>query len=424
MKQVFSLFFLILMLNASAQINFSEFFYDKALRIDYIHSGTATTDAYALDELIQEPWYAGSRKHLVSSFDYGNYKFTLTDVQSGRVIYSNGFSTLFSEWQTTPEAQKVTRAFYENVVVPFPKRPVVATFFNRNKQQKWDEKFSFTIDPNSYFIKKEQRKEFPHFMVKQAGDPAVNLDIVFLPEGYTADQMDKFRADCERLTGYLIKNSPFDKYADRMNIYGVMAPSEQSGADRPGKELWRKTILNSSFYTFDTERYLTTTDMKSVRDVAANVPYDHICIVVNSEVYGGGGIYNFYALFTSDNAYADYVFIHEFGHSFGGLGDEYYDSSVAYENFYNLKTEPWEPNLTTLVNFSSKWKNMLGKNTPVPTPASEKDNYKLGAYEGGGYMSKGIFRPSFDCTMKSISYNNFCGVCRDAISRKIESYLE
>lgn len=418
------LFFIITFLCTAAQVVYDDFFYNKALRIDYIHSGTATTDTYSLDELIEEPYYAGSRRHLISEFDYGNYKITLTDVQSGKVIYSNGFSTLFSEWQTTAEARKINRAFNENVVVPFPRRPVNATFYNRNKQQKWDEKFSFVIDPNSYFIKKERRHEFPHFVLRQSGDPSVNLDIAFLPEGYTNEEMDKFKADCERLTNYLLKNRPFDRFAGRINIYGVQAPSAQSGSDRPGKESWKRTILNSSFYTFDIERYLTTSDMKSVRDVAANVPYDHICIVVNSEVYGGGGIYNFYSLFTSDNSYADYVFVHEFGHSFGGLGDEYFDSAVAYENFYSLKAEPWEPNLTTLVNFQQKWKHMLPPETPVPTPVAEKDNYKLGAYEGGGYMTKGIYRPSFDCTMKSISYNNFCPVCSDALTRKIESYLE
>jgi hypothetical protein len=164
--------------------------------------------------------------------------------------------------------------------------------------------------------------------------------------------------------------------------------------------------------------------MKSVRDVAANAPYDAICVIANSKVYGGGGIYNFYALFTSDNQYADYVFVHEFGHSFAGLGDEYYDSSVAYENFYDLNYEPWEPNLTTLVKFDTKWKDMLPLGTPVPTPENEKENIKLGAYEGGGYVTKGIYRPSYDCSMKSISYNNFCPVCRRSIELMIQSYLK
>lgn len=407
----------------SAQVDFDNYFYNKTLRLDYIHSGTADTDFYALDELIEEPFYGGSKTALISNFDYGNYRFTLEDAKTGTLIWKQGFSTLFSEWQTTAEAKVVNRAFNENVVFPFPKQPVKASFWNRNKQQQWEKRFSYVIDPSSYFIKKERRLEFPYFMVNKAGDPAVSLDIVFVPEGYTANEMDKFKKDCERLTGYLFKNKPYVNYKDRINVYGVEAPSNDEGADIPGKGVWKKTIVNSSFYTFDIERYLTTTDMKSVRDVAANVPYDQICIVANSPVYGGGGIYNFYALFTSDNNFADYVFVHEFGHSFGGLGDEYFESSVAYENFYDLHYEPWEPNLTTLVDFNSKWKSMVKAGTPIPTPVEDKDKVKVGAFEGGGYMAKGIYRPSYDCTMKSISYDNFCPVCADALTRMIESYL-
>lgn len=417
---LFSLFFT----GGAQTVDFNDYFYNKSLRLDYVHSGTAETDFYALDELIEEPYYAGSRTNLVSRFDYGNYRCTLTDAKTGVLLWAKGYSTLFSEWQTTAEARRVMRAFPENVVFPFPKKPVVATFYNRNRQQQWEKKFEYTIDPSSYFIKKERRNEYPFVTINKAGDPAVCLDIVFVPEGYTAGQMDKFREDCARFTGYLFANRPYDKYKNRINVYAVEAPSLQEGADIPGKEVWKKTLLNSTFYTFDIERYLTTPDMKSVRDVAANAPYDAICVVANSKVYGGGGIYNFYALFTSDNHFADYVFVHEFGHSFGGLGDEYYESSVAYENFYDLNYEPWEPNLTTLVDFSSKWKAMVEPNTPIPTPENEKDKIKVGAFEGGGYMSKGIYRPSHDCTMKSLSNDNFCPVCRDALTRMIESYLE
>lgn len=409
----------------SAQdIKFDDYFYNKTLRLDYIHSGTDSTDSYSLVELIEEPYYAGSKVNMVSPFNYGKYRFTLTDEKTGQVIWSQGFSSLFSEWQTTAEARQVTKAFAENVVFPFPKKKVVAKFYNRNKQQQWIEKFSYTIDPSSYFIKKERRMVYPYFTIQAPGNPNTSLDIVFIPEGYTQEDMEKFKADCARLSGYLLKNKPYDKYTERINIYGVEAPSPEKGADLPGKGVWKRTLMNSSFYTFDIERYLTTTDMTSVRDLAANAPYDAICIVVNSPVYGGGGIYNFYALGTSDNTNADYVFVHEFGHSFGGLGDEYFDSSVAYEDFYDLNYEPWEPNLTTLVNFDSKWKNMVDGSTPIPTPVDLKDKVKLGAYEGGGYVSKGVYRPSYDCSMKSISYDNFCPVCRDALSKMIESYLK
>jgi len=409
-------------LGFSSSAQFSKYFYNKTLRIDYVHTGNATSDAYAIDELIEEPFWGGSKVNLVNAMDYGNYKVTVQDIESGTVIYKHNYSSLFSEWQTTGEAKETFRAYPENVVIPYPRKPVMVDFYNRTRNNEWILKFSYKLDPSSYFIKKERRHEYPSFVINQAGDPSVCLDIVFIPEGYTADEMEKFKVDCNRLSDFLLKCNPFDEYKNKINIVGVLAPSIESGADIPGKGVWKKTILNSSFYTFDIDRYLTTYDMKSVRDVAANVPYDQICIVANSQVYGGGGIYNHYALFTSDNPYANYVFVHEFGHSFAGLGDEYYNSEVAYEDFYNLKVEPWEPNLTTLVDFDAKWKSMVTPGAPIPTPASEKDKYAVGAYEGGGYMTKGVYRPAHDCTMKSLSYNNFCPVCKKAIRDMLETY--
>jgi len=422
MKNLLFLFIWLISLNASAQ--FEKYFYNKTLRIDYMHAGTADTDVYALDELIDEPFWGGSKTNLICPFNYGNYKFTVTDVASGELIYSKGYSSLFAEWQTTAEARETTRSYPENVVMPYPKKPVAVDFYKRKRDGEWEKQFTLKVDPKSYFIKKERRHEFPHFMVNDAGKPEECLDIVFVPEGYTLAEMDKFKADSKRLADFLLNCKPFDEYKGKINIYGVEAPSAESGADIPGKDIWKKTILNSNFYTFDIERYLTTADMKSVRDVAANVPYDQICVIANSQIYGGGGIYNHYALFTSDNPFANYVFVHEFGHSFAGLGDEYYNSEVAYEDFYNLSIEPWEPNITTLVNFETKWKDMVPEGTPIPTPEKDKDKYAVGAYEGGGYMTKGIFRPAHDCTMKSLSYNNFCPVCQKAIREKIEFYTK
>lgn len=422
MKSLLLLFLAFITLNASAQ--FEKHFYNKTLRIDYIHAGTADTEVFALDELIEEPHWGGSKTILISPFDYGNYKFTVTDEKSGTLLYSDGYSSLFSEWQTTAEAREIRRAFPENVIFPYPRNKVVVDFFKRLRDGSWENQFTLKIDPKDYFIKKERRHEAPYFMVNKAGNPEECLDIVFIPEGYTAGEMDKFKADCQRLGDFLLECKPYDEYRDKINIYGVEAPSMESGADIPGKNIWKKTILNSTFYTFDVDRYLTTSDMKSVRDVAANVPYDAICIIANSQVYGGGGIYNYYALFTSDNAYANYVFVHEFGHSFAGLGDEYYDSEVAYEDFYNLNIEPWEPNLTTLVDFDSKWKDMVTEGTPIPTPSKQKNDYKVGAFEGGGYLNKGMYRPAWDCTMKSLSYNNFCPVCEQAIRDMLETFIK
>lgn len=413
---------LLALVTAGASAQFEKHFYNKTLRIDYIHAGTATTDVYALDELIEEPFWGGPKTNLVSPFDYGEFKYTVTDDATGELIFSKGYSSLFAEWQTTAEARELSRAYPENVVMPFPRKPATVDFYKRLKDGRWEKQFTLKIDPKSYFIKKENRLQFPHFMVNDAGDPEHCLDLVFIPEGYTAAEMDKFREDCKRMAGYLLQTKPYDEYRDKINIYGIEAPSAESGVDVPGKGIWKKTIVNSAFYTFDIDRYLTTPDMKSVRDLAANVPYDLICVLANSQTYGGGGIYNHYALFTSDNPMALPVFVHEFGHSFAGLGDEYYSSEVAYEDYYNLNIEPWEPNLTTLVDFDAKWKDMLVEGTPVPTPEKQKDKYPVGVFEGGGYMTKGVYRPTHDCLMKSVSYKEFCPVCQRAIKNMIEFY--
>jgi hypothetical protein len=249
---------------------------------------------------------------------------------------------------------------------------------------------------------------------------------VIIPDGYTQNEMDKFIKDAKRFTGFLFNASPYKENKSKFNIYAIQAPSTESGPDIPGDGVWKNTLLGTNFYTFDSERYLMTSENKAVRDVASNAPYDQIYIMVNTSKYGGGAIYNHYATCVSENQHGDYVFAHEFGHSFAGLGDEYYESSTSYNEFYPLDVEPPDPNLTTMVDFGRKWKNMIDKNTPVPTPADEK--YKksgvIGVFEGGGYVNKGVYRPSYDCSMKSISVDNFCPVCRKAIQEMIDFYTK
>ncbi|MDY0343578.1 MAG: M64 family metallopeptidase [Lentimicrobium sp.] len=418
-----AILFLCLVSPLFLKAQFSKHFYDKTLRFDYVHSGNDSSDYYAIDELIEEGVWAGSKVNLIDGFDYGNYKVVVRDEKEGEVLYSKGFSSLFWEWQTTAEAALTTRAFPENVLIPFPRDPVNVEFYNRLRDGHWQMKFSYRVDPKNYFIKKENRLQFPAFSLHHSGEPAVCLDLVIIPEGYTADEMDKFRADSRRFADYLLNNEVYKPYTGHINISAVLAPSAESGADSPGTGVWKKTLVNSTFYTFDTDRYLTTSDMKSVRDVAANVPYDHILILANTAVYGGGGIYNFYGLFTSDNPYAGEVFIHEFGHSFAGLADEYYDSEVSYEDFYNLAIEPWEPNITTLVNFESKWADMVTPGTDIPTAVKLNNKNIVGAFEGAGYMAKGMYRPSYECMMKSFSSRKFCPVCEKAIHQMIEQYI-
>ena len=306
--------------------------------------------------------------------------------------------------------------------MPFPKNDVRIEICSRNKKGKFVKKFEYNVDIDSYFIKKDRRLQYPSFEVLYTGNSAHKVDIVLLPEGYTADEMEKFKADCQLFAEGLFSLSPYKENRNRFNIRAVLAPSRESGVDIPGEYIWKNTILNSSFYTFDSERYIMTYDHKSLRDLAGNVPYDFIYIIANTQKYGGGAIYNHYGISINGNLHAAKVYVHEFGHLFAGLGDEYVEIGSSYNDMYPKGVEPWEPNLTTLVNFNKKWKNMLDKDTPIPTPIDRSNIKKLGVYEGGGYMEKGIYRPRPDCLMNTLSGNEFCPVCTRAIKKQIDFY--
>jgi hypothetical protein len=297
-------------------------------------------------------------------------------------------------------------------------------FYGRNNENEFIKKFEYKIDPENYFIKTERSKKYNVFEVVNSGESSVKVDIVIIPDGYTADQMDKFKEDCNRFAGYLFGSSPFKENEDKFNIWGINAPSEDSGTDIPAEDVWNNTVVNSTFYTFDLERYLMTSANKELRNLASYAPYDQIYILVNSQKYGGGSIYNHYSVCVSDNDYSEFVFVHEFGHGFVSLGDEYFTSDVAYNDFYSKEVEPLDPNLTTLVDFDSKWKDMVDEGTPIPTPDTEEFADKVGAFKGGGYDEEGVYRPFTDCTMKSITIDNFCAVCKRAIQQMIDFYTE
>jgi hypothetical protein len=403
---------------------FSDNFENKTLRIDYFHSGNDTTEYYFMDELIQEPLWGGSQVNLVDTFNYGNFKFVAHDSASGKIIFSKGYSSMFAEWRTTGEGKTTKKAFSETVTMPYPKHTIIAEFYSRGPKNSWIKKFEYVINPKNYFISHEQKNKSACFKVLNNGDPSKKVDIVIIPDGYTKDQMGKFKKDCDKFAGYFFGASPYKENKNNFNIWAINIASVDSGPDIPALDKWSNTAVGTSFYTFDSERYLMTTENKALHDAAANAPYDQIIILVNSDKYGGGGIYNFYCTVSSDNKYSDYVVTHEFSHLFGGLGDEYYTSQVSTNDLYPLDVEPWEPNLTTMVNFDKKWKSMVQTGTPVPTPNSVQYKDVVGVFEGGGYEAKGVYRPMYDCSMKSISYNNFCPVCKKAIQNMIDFYTK
>jgi len=407
-----------------AQIDFEEYFENKSLRFDFLLGGNSKEVTVYPEQIKQEPHWAGSKLNLTDQFNYGSYRFRVFDLKSDSLIFSKGFSTLFQEWQTTAEAKLTNKTFYQAAIFPFPKREIKLEIDARQWNGNFKTIYKTEIDPKDYFILSETTSPYKSIEIIKNGNPENRVDLVILAEGYTTFELYKFVEDAKRVTQYLFEAEPFKSEKEKFNVTAVLTPSVESGTDIPGENIYKNTHFNSSFYTFDIDRYLTISDMKSIYDAAAVVPYDHIYVLVNTEKYGGGGFYNFLTVCTADNKLTDKVFVHEFGHGFAGLGDEYYNSSVAYEDFYNLKIEPWEPNLTTLVDFESKWKNMVADSVSIPTPRKEKYNKTVGVYEGGGYMKKGIYSPFIDCRMKSNNTREFCPVCEEAIKKVIRFYTE
>jgi len=415
---VFVLAMLLLGGVCNAQNEFDTFFVKKSLRIDFALTGNATTQQAAIQQLREEPVWGGPVKNLEDPFNYGGYYVNVYDAESGRKIYSRGFNTLFEEWRTTDQAKSETQAWNNSVSVPFPKKPVQIEICARDKaDMNFHPLLKQLVDPKSIFIDRSPLKKNKVVEILSNGDSSNKADLVFLAEGYTEDEMDKFEADAKRFTKTLFDTPPFGKYKADFNVWAVCVPSQESGMDVSGDGVWKNTALNSGYYTFGIDRYLTSQDLKPIRDAVWDVPCDAIFILVNSDTYGGGGMYNFYAMSTANNELTSVVFVHEFGHSFAGLADEYFNSEVAYNDFYNLKYEPWEPNITTLVDFDKKWKDLLPKNTPIPTPLDDKFKDKTGVFEGGGYLSKGIYRPMDNCMMRN--YHPFCPACQRGITQMI-----
>jgi len=407
--------------HANEAQNFEAWFTDGVMRLDVMFTGTASESTYALSGIRQEKYYSGPSDRLMDPFDYGDHKFVVRDASTGKAIYSRSYCTLYREWQTTLEAQNVRRAFPHVLRFPWPLDKVKVEIYDRDRagefRLSWDEE----INPASIFCDPGNPMEFESVDLEIHGDASGKIDILFLAEGYTEAEMDKFLGDVFRSADYIFSEEPFRSHREKFNIRAVKSYSKDSGTDIPGQGIWKNTVLNSSFYTFGIERYMTTMDFKSVCDVAANAHYDQIYILVNTDKYGGGGIYNHYSISAADNEASRAVVIHEFGHAFGGLADEYYNSAVAYSDYFPLDAEPWNPNLTTLVDLPSKWKKSLDKEIPVPTPVDDKYQNKVGVFEGGGYVAKGVYRPMIDCRMHT-NDAVFCPVCSAALKRMMAVY--
>ncbi|MDH4197454.1 MAG: IgA Peptidase M64 [Candidatus Aminicenantes bacterium] len=469
---------------AQAPVPFADHFVDRTMRVDYYHAGNAEEESVTVDRIYDQGLWAGSRTVLVDPFNFGRYRIVVADAATGTTLFSKGFDSYFGEYKTSePALRGVRRTYHESALLPFPKKKVKFTIERRDRQNRFQPFFSQEVDPADPTISRERpAADVRVFDLRRSGDPHVKVDLAFVAEGYTAAEEAKLRADLDRFVGILSKLEPYRSHLDAFNLYGVWRPSAESGCDEPSYGIYKTTAVGATFDSLGSERYVLTEDNRALRDIAARVPYDALVIMINHKRYGGGGIYNAFCTFTTDNQWHEYLFLHEFGHSFAGLGDEYYSSEVAYNDFYPRGVEPAEPNLTALLDPQAlKWRNLVTAGTPVPTPwekaaydkmdeayqkvrremnariaklkregaslaevtKAEEESERLsrengrkvdaflgaskfrgqvGAFEGAGYSSAGLFRPAVDCLMFTRGTKPLCRVCEAAVLKMIQAY--
>jgi len=457
------LFFLIAVLFVS----FEALAAPATMRLDYYHTGNTEHETFAVDRIVIEPLpWAGNLKKSIDETNLGNYFFEVRDQSSNRLLYSRGFGSIFGEWVTTDEAKNASRTFSESLRFPEPDQPVKVVLKER-KEGEFHEVWATTIDPHNKFIDTSKPPSpGPLLTIQKNGEPSTKVDLLIMGDGYTAAERSKFEQDARRFTEILFTRSPFREHRQDFNVWGLCPSAEESGISRPSSRIHRRNPLGTSYDTFDTERYILTTENRTLRDYASYAPYEFIEILVNAKTYGGGGIFNLYATVAADSEWAPYVFVHEFGHHFAGLADEYYTSQVAYLP-PEKKIEPWEPNVTALLDPTNlKWRDLLAPGTPIPTPWHKEDfegleheiqtqrrelrsqnrpesemdalfkqekkkeddllahdqySDRVGAFEGANYEPHGYYRPQENCIMFT-RFDAFCAVCRRAIERIIGMY--
>ena len=405
-------------------VAFDQSFEDKTLRIDYTFSGDVTQQDIYVDKLNVIPRWYGKRHHLAEVPVEGNGQIIVRDHRTRQVIYKNSFSTLFQEWLSYDEAKQIRKSFENVFLVPMPKDTADITVNLMNNRREVMTTLTHQVVPTDILIRHiGERHITPYETLQQAADTNRCIHIAYIAEGYQEQEMPTFLEDAHAAMDALFAHEPFKSMRNRFQITAVKAPSKESGTSEPAKGIWKNTALHSHFDTFYSDRYLTTLNLKELHDWLAGTPYEHIIVLVNTDKYGGGGILNSYNLSMTHHEQFRPVVVHEFGHSFAGLGDEY-----AYENeaipMYPHDVEPWEPNLTTLKDFHGKWEDMIDKKTPVPTPATKKNEKKVGVYEGAGYSLNGVYRGMQDCRMRTNQNPEFCQVCLRALTRLIEFYTE
>lgn len=408
-----------------AAVDFDKHFSDTTLRIDYIFSGKKGSPSVSVDGLEYQPGWAGRRHNLDFVPFEGNLQVVVKDSASGDTIYVNSYSSLFQEWLHTPEAELHQVSMENTFLVPAPRHEADITVTLLDNRREPMAVTTHHVKPDDILIRRpDTSAPVAHRYIHRSGAPDKKIDVAILAEGYTTAEMDSFYMHAEKAVASILSHEPFKSRADEFNFVAVASPSKESGVSVPKNGKWKDTAFSSHYSTFYSDRYLTTTAVKSIHDALRGIPYEHIIILANEYEYGGGGIFNFYTLTTARNPQFWPVVTHEFGHSFGGLADEYfYAGGDVMDETYPLDVEPWEPNITTLTDFDAKWKDMV-PDAVIPTPTEGTPEGKVGVFEGGGYRTHGVYRPvDRACRMRFNDAEAFCPVCQRAISTLIDFYI-
>lgn len=408
----------------AAPRDFDSDFDGRTLRLDYVLGGDSARQFVVLDRMAKLPGWAGRKTRMDRLPRQGNGQVTMIDAQNGDTLYRTSFSTLFHEWLATDEAVSTPRAFHATQLVPFPRREAIidVTLFNARREPMASMRHK--VDPADVLIEqKGARYVTPHRYIRRSANPQA-IDVAIVGEGYTPTEMDSFYRHAEIAVEALESHEPFKSHAADFNYVAVAMPSQESGVSVPRFNDWKNTAFGSHFSTFYSDRYLTSENISQIHDALAGIPYEHIIILANTDEYGGGGIYNSYTLTAARHPLFRPVVVHEFGHSFGGLADEYFYEQEVMADSYPLDIEPWEPNITTLRDFDSKWARLLPAGIPVPTPIEQKDKHPFGVFEGGGYSFKGVYRPADECRMRNNTYPTFCPACIAALDELINFYVK
>lgn len=440
----------------------------QTLRVDYYHTGDQQQEIFSLDQVVVEPLaWPGSKNQLLDDLNRGKYRFIVKDKKSDEVLFSRSFSSIYGEWETTAEAKKIKRTFHESLRFPKPDAMVTITIEKRDSLHQFHPVWNTEIDPEHYLNHRESANYQEQVIaIEVNGDPKDKVDLLILGDGYTANEHTQFKSTAKAMAEALFATSPFKQYRNRFNVWALAPVTNKSGVSRPSTGTYHDSPLGATYDAFGSERYVLTSNNRNFRRIASSAPYDFVEIIVNNETYGGGGIFGLFSTAAANSDWADYLFIHEFGHHFAGLADEYYTSSVAYVAS-EKRLEPYEPNVTALLKGQPlKWQNLVKDTTNLPThwpksayeqhsykyqkirqklrkdnkPESEMDklfhknqniieamfskadnNDTIGAFEGANYSAKGYYRSEMNCIMFTRT-ENFCRVCQQAIIDMIDLY--